>query len=184
MRVTFTKESDRRYLVAIDRDRGPRLVPRHGPGNDQYVPHDIAHLVIETELGIALGVFGQLAAGGTGIFSTDGRRPSARRKRSDARLGALGRADMSRSEKLTYLCTSEWERRAGRRAGLPPGADTTLATADEIERVVRSLDRAARRWHALPIGSSIAYEWPQRLTLNSAGTHRGRRMRTAVTDRR
>src|SRR4051812_43979410 len=121
MRVTFTKDSDRRYTVGIEREREPRLLPRHGPGNDAYLPHDLAHLLVETSFEIRLGVFGQLAAGATGIFAPLSR--GLRTKRTDARVGAIGRADMDRSEKLTSLCVSEWERRVGRRATLPPAAD-------------------------------------------------------------
>jgi hypothetical protein len=175
MRVTFTKESERRYLVAIERRHEPRLVPIHGPGNDSYLPHDLAHLVTEIEVGIRLGVFGQLAAGATGIFPTEAGGPSLRNKRRDARIGSVGRGEMDRSEKLTYLCVSEWERRAGRRARVPPGVDTTLATRDEIERTVRALDREARRWHALPIGGSLAYDWPPDLEVDIAHSRRGRR---------
>jgi len=184
VRVTFSKDSDRRYTVAVEREREPRLLPRHGPGNDAYLPHDLAHLLVEIAFEIRLGVFGQLAAGSTGIFAPLSNAHALRTKRTDARIGAIGRDDMDRSEKLTRLCVSEWERRVGRRASQPPGADPSRATADEIERAVQSLDRAARRWHRLPIGGFVSYEWPAHLVVDPGRTHRGRRTRTAATDRR
>jgi hypothetical protein len=184
VRVTFTKDSDRRYTVAVVRDREPGLLPRHGPGNDAYLPHDLAHLLIEIDFGIALGVFGQLAAGASGIFPPESTARALRTKRIDERVGALGRVDMDRSEKLTYLCVSEWERRVGRRRRLPSGADPTRADAQEVDRVVSSLDREARRWHRLPIGGSLSYDWPAHLVVDPARTHHGRRVRRQLTDRR
>jgi hypothetical protein len=91
---------------------------------------------------------------------------------------------MDRSEKLTSLCVSEWERRVGRRASQPRGTDASRAAADELERAVQSLDREARRWHRLPIGGFVGYEWPAHLVVDPGRTHRGRRTRTAATDRR
>ena len=35
------------------------------PGFDPRTPHDLQHFIVEQELGIKLGIFGQLAAGGT-----------------------------------------------------------------------------------------------------------------------
>jgi hypothetical protein len=35
------------------------------PGYDAKLPHDMAHFIVENELGISGGVFGQLASGGT-----------------------------------------------------------------------------------------------------------------------
>ncbi|CAM3313237.1 hypothetical protein OCAE111667_03235 [Occultella aeris] len=62
MRVTFTKVDGKRYLVAIERERGPALVPRHAPGYDDLMPHDLSHYLVEECFEIQLGVWGQLAA--------------------------------------------------------------------------------------------------------------------------
>ena len=69
MRVTFTRTDVRQYAVAIEREHGPRLVARSAPGYDDLMPHDVAHYVVEEVFGIRLGVFGQLAAGGAGVFT-------------------------------------------------------------------------------------------------------------------
>ena len=69
MRVTFTKVDTKRYAIAIVREHGPALVPRFAPGYDDLMPHDLAHYVVEEFFGIELGVWGQLAAGGGGIFT-------------------------------------------------------------------------------------------------------------------
>ena len=83
-------------------------MPR-GPGYDPWLPHDLVHFVVERHFEIARGVFGQLAAGGdAGTFFTIPhlRRDPARRL--STRLGALGRQDTARSERLAAL----WHARA------------------------------------------------------------------------
>src|SRR6266403_263993 len=63
MNVIFTRTGERRYRVAVE---GPGVVSswmEPAPGFDARLPHDMAHFVVENELGITGGVFGQLAAG-------------------------------------------------------------------------------------------------------------------------
>ena len=65
MQVTFTKTGKRRYRVSVE---GPGVVAawmEPAPGYHERLPHDMAHFVVENELGLAGGIFGQLAAGGT-----------------------------------------------------------------------------------------------------------------------
>jgi hypothetical protein len=47
MRGTLTKVDDKRYKIAIEHQHGPALVPRFGPGNDDLMPHDLAHYLID-----------------------------------------------------------------------------------------------------------------------------------------
>ncbi len=64
MQVTFTRTAERRYRVSVE---GPGVVSswmEPAPGYDARLPHDMAHFVVEDELGIGGGVFGQLAGGG------------------------------------------------------------------------------------------------------------------------
>lgn len=177
MRVTFTRVDRAHYRVAVDRDRGPRLAPRLAPGYDDYMPHDLAHFLVELEFGIRLGVFGQLAAGGSGIFAPVPAERTGRARRSDRRLAGIGRADMARSEALVHRCVSEWARRAGRPARLPAAADRAVADPQDVERTVRRLAAAAKRWHALGPGGSLTFSWPGQLTFDPAGSHAGRQVK-------
>ncbi|HEX6468850.1 MAG TPA: hypothetical protein VF069_07105 [Streptosporangiaceae bacterium] len=163
MDVTFTKASGRRYIIGIDRQVGPRLAARPGPGYHPYLPHDVVHFVVETEAGIRGGVFGRAAAGDCGIFwpaDPAERRRALRRKR---RPSPEEDADMARSERLAAICLPLWEMRAGRRhrppewlTGYPPGeVETPL-----LERICARLDEIARHWHALRIGGSLTLTWP------------------------
>jgi hypothetical protein len=185
MRVLFTRAKGNRYRIAIEREHGPPLEPRFAPGYDDYMPHDLAHYVIEERFEIELGVFGQLAAGGGGIFSPAPKHDSLAAKRTARRLAAIGRADMERSERLVGLCVSEWQRRSGRRrstrardnlgeASLADGLADGLANASELDSAVRRLDEVAARWHGLEPGRSLTFEWPKHLTFNAASSHRGR----------
>jgi hypothetical protein len=71
VQVTFTRTGERRYSIVADRGGGSVLHMPRGPGYDPWLPHDLVHFVPERHLGIARGVFGQLAAGGTaGTFFT------------------------------------------------------------------------------------------------------------------
>ena len=174
MRVTFTRIKGNRYRIAIERQQGPPLEPRFAPGFDEYMPHDLAHYVVEEQFAIQLGVFGQLAAGGGGIFTPAPHDNSLHAKRTAKRVGAVGREDMARSERLVRLCVAEWQRRSGRLRRLPPDVEESAVTADELDTAVRRLDEVATKWHALEPGRSLVFDWPAGLTFNPARSHRGR----------
>ena len=150
--MTFTRRDAKHYTVAIERERGPRLVPRGGPGFDDHMPHDIAHSIVEEQLGIRLGVFGQFAEGGGGLFAPAPADCSEAYRKRVRRIAAEGRADMRRSEKAVGLCMARWR-------GHVSHVDPDLLTPAEIERVVRRIDEVAARWHALPVGGSLSFEW-------------------------
>lgn len=104
MKVTFTKTGGRHYVVAVDREQGPPLVPRGAPGYDDHMPHDLAHYVVEEQLGLALGVFGQLAVGDGGLFVPAPADRSESDRRRVRRVAATGRPDMIRSEAAVRVC--------------------------------------------------------------------------------
>jgi hypothetical protein len=160
MRVTFTKSGGHRYVVAVEREQGPPLVPRGAPGYDAHMPHDLAHYVVEEQLGMALGVFGQLAVGGGGMFTPAPADRTEGERRRVRRVATGGRPDMIRSEAAVRVCMARWQARAGRSAG-PVAADHDgVVTAAEADRVVARIDELAARWHALPDGGSLVLEWP------------------------
>jgi hypothetical protein len=169
MDVTFTKVDGKRYTVAIMREVGPPLMPRYGPGNDDLMPHDIAHFLVEEYFGIELGVWGQLAAGASGIFWPPPEDNTLRYKRRGQRIEAAGSEDIQRSERLVVMTVATWERAIGRvkhvtgpfREDVEPG---------QLEGAAKRMGQVAERWRALPRGGSLTFTWTRRRV--SAATHR------------
>jgi hypothetical protein len=159
MDVTFTKVAGRRYLMTVVRERGPRLAPRHGPGYDDYLPHDAVHFLVEAEARLPGGVFGQIAAGQSNIFWAADPKGLRRQARREAKRipTAAERADMGRSEALAGCCQPLWELRGRSRprvAGLVVERDARHAGVAGVSavrthsgasgRVRRSLARTPR----------------------------------------
>ena len=177
MQVRFTKLAGRRYEVAVERVHGPRLEPRNGPGYDARLPHDLAHFAVEEQLGLRLGVFGQLAAGGSGLFTPAPADRSVADRRAGRRFAGAGRADMRRSEAAVGRCVAEWRRRTGLGwAGPIAEVDADLSESD-VDRIVSRLDELARAWWALAPGSSLTLDWPRWATVDPAGSRQGRQQR-------
>jgi hypothetical protein len=149
--VIFTRIGERRYAVTIERPGQPLLTMRPAPGYNAYLPHDLVHFTVEAEAGIELGVFGQVAAGGTAgtFWPADPAQRRKLRKRS-SRLAAAGRSDSATSERMAAVALRNWERRAGAE---PVGDATT-------QRIQHRLDEYAALWHALPVGGSLTLTWP------------------------
>ncbi|MDW5596942.1 hypothetical protein VSS74_21520, partial [Conexibacter stalactiti] len=91
MRVEFVKEKGRRYRSRLHRADGVVVEFEGGAWNKVgrrpgELPHDLAHLIVEDELGLREGVWGVLAAGGMFRHATvvAGRRaPKATRHGRD-----------------------------------------------------------------------------------------------------
>jgi hypothetical protein len=174
MQVTFTKTDAKRYLVAVDREVSPPLLPRFGPGNDDLVPHDIAHFLVEESYGIRLGVFGQLAAGANGLFFPAPEDRSAKVARRDARIARQGHDDIVRSELLVRLTMAAWEREVGRtwHQGLPVTIDVDPR---RLAGTVRRFHEVSAQWSALRFGESLTMDWRTHPSAGSAGSGRSRR---------
>jgi hypothetical protein len=154
MKVTFTKTAERRYRVSVE---GPGVVPSFmepAPGYDARLPHDMAHFVVENELGIAGGIFGQLAAGGharTFHPSVKTRRKVA--KQGD-RMAHANRDDSMLSEAVVYLACTTWSNGTHHKAPQVKGV-----TAEDIERVCREFDAVSAVWSKLKVGESMTLAW-------------------------
>ena len=152
MRVTFTRTHQKGYSVSTE---GPGIDPvkmHPAPGYDPRLPHDAAHFIVENELGILGGVFGQLAAGGTAntFFSQDARSQRKARKRG-AEIAKANKKDALFSEHVIYAAQSRWEKH-----DIIP--DTKIPKAD-IDRIIEKFEEFATKWSKLPVGGSITLEW-------------------------
>jgi hypothetical protein len=118
MLVIFRRTGERRYGVEVRRPRFGDVEKSPAPGFDELMPHDLMHLVVEAELGLKRGIFGQLEAGGhAGTFrdylqpATSVREAARRRRHADQRSAGLlreGRNDCAQSERATYICCYAW----------------------------------------------------------------------------
>lgn len=183
MEIEFRRTGERRYAVIIHRADQSMLEMSPAPGYDPLMPHDLLHYVVERELGLRCGIFGQLAKGGSaGTFrivdeTNERGREAARRRRHLAKRGARllreGRHDSSVSERAVYICHREWQiRRAARRQAVAFSGEskaretlTHQVTAGGIseeclERVCGRLDELSGKWARLEIGESVTVEWP------------------------
>lgn len=171
MIVTFTRVDQHRYAGRVERTKGGVFVMDQGPGGGEDIPHDLAHLVVEAEFGIVNGIFGQVDAGGAGMFHPERIETERKARRRGTRLAREHGADALRSERLVYLCMRA-------RRGEP--VDEVVSTRepdvspDEIDRAARRLEELARRWQALAVGESIALSW------RTLPTRRGRRARIVL----
>ena len=70
--ANLNRTAERRYSIVVLREGMDPLHMESAPGFDPLMPHDLQHFIVEQELGIKLGIFGQLAAGGTaGTLTTN-----------------------------------------------------------------------------------------------------------------
>lgn len=164
MRVHFERTGDRRYAVRVERSERSDLLLSPAPGYSELIPHDLVHLVVETEFGLRDGIFGQLAAGGNaGTFvPTQEQRTKAWARAVERRNAATG-TQIGRSEELAAQVYPRWLRRRG----LTPG--THYATAeppptdlrpDALERVFDRLDDHSTTWRGLAVGQAMSVPWP------------------------
>jgi hypothetical protein len=158
MKVTFTRTHSRGYSVSIDGDGIDEAVMDPAPGFDERLPHDAAHFIVENELGIMGGVFGQLAAGGTAntFHSATAKHPKRRKKRGST-MAKENSKDLLFSEHAVYAARSRWEHHEV----IPE----TRITPDQFDRICNEFEAFALEWQALEPGGSVTLKWrhdPQR----------------------
>jgi hypothetical protein len=194
MQVEFRRTGERRYAITIFRNDYPTIEMNPAPGYDPIMPHDLLHLVVEKEIGLRRGIFGQIAAGGNaGTFHTvpstdETKREAARLRRKVARRGEKllreGRDESALSERIAYVCLNEWLARStdpNRRAlavQLPPDNNKVadegdMLTSEVLNRVCASLDQVSERWASLKIGESFIVKWPGRLVSRTSRRYVG-----------
>lgn len=168
MQVRFERTGPHRYAVAILRDLHGDLRMDPAPGFSELIPHDLVHLVVEEELGLRDGIFGQLAAGGNaGTFvPTQELRTRAWARKVARRNGATG-TDMALSEDLVEQVYPRWLRHRGLRPAhhsVREDPPLTELTDRDLYRVFTRLDDLCAAWRATAVGAWVAvgWSWPER----------------------
>ena len=186
MQVVFRRTRERGYSVAVRREKYPDVGMDPAPGYDPEMPHDLLHFVVEAELPIPDGIFGQLAAGGdAGTFGRDlepaastreARRRRRRAKRRGEKLARAGRDAAAWSERAAHICWYEWAIRSGSPAHRRSASrvadkmkqwrqrcseeELDALSEEAIERVAHRLDElASHRWADLAVGETLELEW-------------------------
>lgn len=183
METQFVRVGSRRYSVIVHRAGQPSLEMNPAPGYDDLMPHDLLHFVVERNLRLRRGIFGQLAAGGTvGTFhlrpDVSSTREQSRRARTLSRRGVKlardGRADCEVSERAAQVCHAVWAARARADAPtrgslesnpLPPHLDANVGngvvfTPERLDHICTELDDLSAAWIQLDIGQSLTLVWP------------------------
>lgn len=185
MIVVFRRTGQRRYAVEAQRVGFPDIAMNPAPGYDPLMPHDMMHLVVEAQLGLTRGIFGQLAAGGSaGTFhvpskSDESEREVARvRKRVRKRGKKLlerGRDESAYSERATYICWCEWRARSTSSdkklsqataqharvvQDIANPADLRALNQNKLDEICKHLDQLSGQWSRLKVGQSMAVRWP------------------------
>ena len=186
MILVFQRTGERRYAVEAQRPGRPVVVMNPAPGYDRLIPHDMMHLVVEAQLGLNRGVFGQLAAGGdAGTFHVpmhsgdDSRKLTRMRKRQRGKGQKLlreGRVECQRSERATYICWYEWlarssspdriklsrtmAKQAKQVRDVAPDAELPMLTERKMDEICNHLDELSSHWSSLEVGQSVAVRWP------------------------
>ena len=185
MEVTFRRTGSRRYGVEVVREGYPDAVMEPAPGYDDALPHDMIHFVVEEELGLEKGVFGQLAGGGdAGTFRLpqgqggdvrELRREKRKVRRRGSRLAEEGRKDTALSERAAAICEYEWKVRSddpSRRReaeSMSSYSDRLRSECTEQElqalspevlgRIRDRLTKLSREWQGLGVGEAVTLRW-------------------------
>jgi hypothetical protein len=166
MEIIFTHSRDRWDQTIATRQDGVRVrVPVYGPLDP--IPHDLAHYVIECELGLRDGFWVRVAAGALfgGMSVLDGRQRPHARDRSRAVIAAtpygIGFAEVMVGTVLRAI--------NGEALGPdpPPLASPLVPSrtrADRAALVARlrpAVEAMCARWRAVPLGDTLRVVWPE-----------------------
>ena len=184
MKAIFQKKGERRYAVFIKREGFPDLEMNPAPGFDALMPHDLLHFLVEQELDLKNGIYGQIANGGTaGTFHTktsdkSNNRDESRERRKTAQRGKKllkdGLDDCAKSERATYVSMFEWLSHSGeaklkaKAFEMKVSVESVFKQMSENERasinkklvqIRNRMDELSERWSKLKTGESISLEW-------------------------
>jgi len=186
MEIEFRRTGERRYGVIIHRVGQPPMEMNPAPGYDPWMPHDLLHFIVERELNLRQGIFGQIADGGTAgtfrsvEFAAANQREASRSRRREAQRGGKllrqGRDNSMQSERATSICLYEWLARSGDPARRKLAAEMAVnakqtrnqQAAEEakalndtmVNRICARMDELSAQWSALAVGESLMVHWP------------------------
>jgi len=181
MLLVFRRTGDRRYTVVAKRAEMPDVEMDPAPGYRELIPHDLMHLVIEAKLGLARGIFGQLAAG-AGTFrlrvtsdesSRNVNRLRKKLKKRGDKVMRQGRDDCLESERAVHICWQAWlarsrsneQRKTVRTVsnnirGAASSKENSWLNERTMNEIFVHLDELSACWSELKVGHSMTVRWP------------------------
>lgn len=151
MKVTFTRTKERAYSLKIEGPKIATALMDPAPGYHARLPHDVAHFIVENELGIKAGIFGQMEMGGIIRPVERNARIQRKAKRKREAIFKANEDDALFSEHAVWAAQSRWEHQE-----IIP--DTKISQPD-LDRVIAKFEEFANEWSTLPVGGSITLEW-------------------------
>lgn len=152
MKVTFTRTGERRYRVSVE---GPGVVSSFlepAAGYDERLPHDLAHFVVENDLGIMGCIFGPLSNGGSGFSPVDETKKRKTVKRGNTSRN-LNQKEAEMAERVIDIACHAW---TGRKY---TGFLIKGVSPDDIKRICGKFDAVSSFWSRLGVGESMTLDW-------------------------
>ncbi len=159
------RRADAGYVTRAIRDDNV-TIEIHGSDRAGGLPHDLAHFVVESELGLPYGFWGCVARGAEfrSVRVLAGRRPPRAGERSSSIIKEAGQR-LIEAEVLVgvLIAAASTDRRRywpAVRERLERGW-TILTALDEqaVERACLRLRQVAQEWAALPPGGELHLVW-------------------------
>ena len=169
MVITFTRGEQSTYTTTALRDDSVLL---HVPGGDRKfsLPHDVAHYIVERELGLNCGFWGRVARGAIypGMKVLSGRQPphAAERSRLVIReapqqgveaevlvgvlLHIMHESLESTETAVRALLSREWR---------PSKPERRSPDMEEVRGACAALREAERQWQGLDVGQCLTVTW-------------------------
>jgi hypothetical protein len=151
MKLTFTRTRQRGYSLKIEGPGIATAIMDPAPGYHERLPHDAAHFIVESELGITGGIFGQMSKGGILRPAEGDARVQRKAKKKREAVFKANSDDALFSEHAVYAAQSRWEKH-----DIIP--DTKIPQTD-LDRLIAKFEEFAAEWSQLAVGSSITLEW-------------------------
>lgn len=167
MKITFIRESARDCAIRCVCADGTVLAVRTY-SRPLGLPHDLAHYLVERELGLVWGFWGLVAAGAT--FASVTRCGGHTRRYHDAEglwLTKQHREDLAEAEALVgvLLCIwrgnaqDDWRAQRAALAGCWRRPNITL-DRNQVARVCVMLSQMEAQWLSLGRGEALTVDWP------------------------
>lgn len=172
MGIELIRGETRRYRTLLRRPDGVTVELEGGSYNDvggphREVPHDLAHLIVEDELDLAMGVWGVLAKGGLfrmATVSSGRRRPHAAARGAEIvkQSGeSLNQAEMLVGAACSLATADRLSPAALRREVGERWAPGTIGE-EPLRNIHCRLRAGSREWSELRPGEALELGWRER----------------------